>query len=92
MRSCGPRIAFSQKQGHSLYLDCVLEINKNMKVLKDSFIYILPSTEKKCIACLKEDTYHLKCKIREWVKIMEPPFGTTTEWIEVSMPSLLREF
>lgn len=54
MRSYGPRIAFSQKQGHSLYLDCVLEININMKVLKDSFIYILPSTEKNILPALKK--------------------------------------
>lgn len=50
----GPRIAFSQKQVHCLYLDCVLEVNKNIKILKDSFSYILFSTEKNVLTALEK--------------------------------------
>jgi len=54
MSSHGPRIAFSQKQVHCLYLECVLEVNKNIKILKDSFSYILFSTEKNVLPALEK--------------------------------------
>lgn len=54
---------------HCLYLDYMLEINVNIKILKDDFICIYTWDREKCIVCIEEDTYHLGGIIGEQVKI-----------------------
>lgn len=44
---------------YCLYLDYMLEINVNIKILKDDFICIYIWDREKCIVCIEEDIYYL---------------------------------